>query len=747
MFLASLQSEDSSDGEKSDYNGYGLWQESPAQSGGNYGAWNVKAEPNLTPESFHSGILETVGAPAVPSGQAPGLAAVTATPLYQTNSVGSASSSQDHNTSSITQGSRPYIKSDESPELSLEPHELRELLADGSQEESRSGSTIGSTGSKVFKPKRERTSHNVIEKKYRTNINDKILQLRDIVPTLRVAAKRGAGIMLSPQDNEELDGLDPARKLNKASILVKTIEYIRHLEDKLETYKSENAKLRAGQGFTTPESDRHTTAGVSDFAPNLQMNPTQSTPYAQAYPSNSNNDMTSKLLMGGLALTMGASCFGEGNDYDTAKGLMSLPVFNYSPIHGFTVSNASGVISLPSAFLSLFRISLLLATAFHFLSMVKQRFSQGKDKTHDITVVPFADTVCFGASITDTLKKTMIINRLKYPVNSIERIESEIANCFALKIFDLKFPFNLFASRHINSTWLRVKQQVELANTRTHGALKNGIEWEMITNILASPREDTLGSDKLLATVSKKGPLTLKDFVQVVNDCLVAARNEDVVTALLEETSDLNNDVNETTERVFEAEVFNNSQLRLSSESFTMINCLFETTDNNIEALLKLAKASRSADGAGESPNNDQILILYSSIVRNLLANNQPKQACHWVSKIRPALLNANDVSLFGVAAVFLMMRSLSQKDFDEHYQPIMRKLEALSGNLRVWLGGSAGNCLDMELRGKLIDFCVETAMMCSSKSDKILDEETEVEDQDYEVSDDDDDDDDQVSS
>jgi len=72
----------------------------------------------------------------------------------------------------------------------------------------------------------KKTSHNVIEKRYRTNLNDKIVELRDSVPSLR-AMSRTDGIN---QDTEDLKGLTPAHKLNKSTIMAKATEYIKHLE-------------------------------------------------------------------------------------------------------------------------------------------------------------------------------------------------------------------------------------------------------------------------------------------------------------------------------------------------------------------------------------------------------------------------------------------------------------------------------------------------------------------------------------
>lgn len=96
------------------------------------------------------------------------------------------------------------------------------------------------SASKVTKPKnpKDKSSHNMIEKKYRTNINSKILILRDAVPALRIAA--GAeDVSLA-----DLEGITPASKLNKASVLTKATEYIKHLEQKNAMLKDQNEYLQ-----------------------------------------------------------------------------------------------------------------------------------------------------------------------------------------------------------------------------------------------------------------------------------------------------------------------------------------------------------------------------------------------------------------------------------------------------------------------------------------------------------------------
>lgn len=62
----------------------------------------------------------------------------------------------------------------------------------------------------------KKTAHNMIEKRYRTNLNDKIMALRDSVPSLRVMTKSARGSDGSTEV-EDLEGLIPAHKLNKVS--------------------------------------------------------------------------------------------------------------------------------------------------------------------------------------------------------------------------------------------------------------------------------------------------------------------------------------------------------------------------------------------------------------------------------------------------------------------------------------------------------------------------------------------------
>jgi len=91
-------------------------------------------------------------------------------------------------------------------------------------------------------PPVKKTAHNMIEKRYRTNLNDKIAALRDSVPSLRVISKKNSR---GEEIQEDLQGLTPAHKLNKATVLSKATEYIAHLEKRNKYLAKENTSLKA----------------------------------------------------------------------------------------------------------------------------------------------------------------------------------------------------------------------------------------------------------------------------------------------------------------------------------------------------------------------------------------------------------------------------------------------------------------------------------------------------------------------
>lgn len=80
------------------------------------------------------------------------------------------------------------------------------------------------------KTKPRRTAHNAIEKRYRIRLNDKIAELRDSIPSLRAHPGPNHD---GAQDDEFVDPLCegvPVNKVNKANVLEKATEYVKHLE-------------------------------------------------------------------------------------------------------------------------------------------------------------------------------------------------------------------------------------------------------------------------------------------------------------------------------------------------------------------------------------------------------------------------------------------------------------------------------------------------------------------------------------
>lgn len=257
---------------------------------------------------------------------------------FQSSSMSSSSYSQDSN---VFGGMTPESQ-DTTYSNKTSPHYVKkeiEAISIGKQDmlndesvspEERKPSIKGA--SKVTKPgRKDKVSHNQIERKYRTNINTKILALRDAVPSLRIAAG------CNDVSVADLEGLTPASKLNKASVLDKATEYIRHLERKNETLMIENRNLQrliqeaslnprpvVSQGEPS-SAGRHNGFG---FAPVQSYNTTPVANYSQpAVPATNEayqQQPPNKFLLGGMAAMVGTSLFSGDLEF---KNLSAIPIF------------------------------------------------------------------------------------------------------------------------------------------------------------------------------------------------------------------------------------------------------------------------------------------------------------------------------------------------------------------------------------------------------------------------------------
>lgn len=286
-----------------------------------------------------------------------------------------------------------------------------------------------SAKNKVVKPKRDKVSHNMIEKKYRTNINSKILQLRDVVPSLRIASG-SKDVSIS-----DLEGLTPASKLNKASVLTKAIEYIKHLEGKNDALYQQNLQLQrliqranasqypsdicppvstnsssinsiANGSLSMNYSDHmnmpnmaNSMSGSISGNSNLSDLPMQSNLYYQ------NGDMNqrqapNKYLLGGMAAVMGTSLLG-GPDSDF-RGLSAIPIIPFSIPQSVLLTQFWYVVKLLMFFSC---IGLLI---------VPELFNPSTKKAHDSLFTDWA-LVGFGFKLpkkVDEGKKQRILNGL-----------------------------------------------------------------------------------------------------------------------------------------------------------------------------------------------------------------------------------------------------------------------------------------------------------------------------------------------
>lgn len=239
-------------------------------------------------------------------------------------------------------------------------------------------------------PPIKKTSHNVIEKRYRNNLNDKIAELRDSVPSLRAMSRPSGN-----DDSEDLEGLTPAHKLNKATVLAKATEYIKHLEKRNKSMADEMSQLKtrlsniektiaksaAAQqhsGMLTPAIARSRQGSIASQPPRrIQQDQYMQTHSQPSYEPQENvaeagqnnfvnaqgtgNGFVGKLMVGSLAALMVMEGFHEQEQdaqSTSGRGLFAAPMhllkrgqFFSSPSHAAYGASAQAALPLLKTFL------------------------------------------------------------------------------------------------------------------------------------------------------------------------------------------------------------------------------------------------------------------------------------------------------------------------------------------------------------------------------------------------------------
>ncbi|KAI8850460.1 helix-loop-helix DNA-binding domain-containing protein [Chytridium lagenaria] len=147
----------------------------------------------------------------------------------------------------------PYVSNLQSQPQPQTHAQLPAVLSSGGLNQNASSSSARA------KPVRK-VAHNAIERRYRNNINQRISDLKAVVPALNVprttstsatasSKKRKDAIDDSDDDDDNdstelVDGIPAATKSNKATILRKATEYIVHLKAEINAAREESRRMR-----------------------------------------------------------------------------------------------------------------------------------------------------------------------------------------------------------------------------------------------------------------------------------------------------------------------------------------------------------------------------------------------------------------------------------------------------------------------------------------------------------------------
>jgi len=184
--------------------------------------------------------------------------------------------------------------------------------------------------------KKKRASHNMVEKRYRMNLNEKIDALRDCVPKLKS----------NPNDTKD----ENAEKINKGMILTEATEYIRELEKRVKkqnddlvmmqirlnvfktlAQKAEGERMSPTQDWPGIQAGGVQAGGSMNY-PQFQAN-TQTAfqnppiPNRAPGPRRSSGGYMSKMMVGGMAGLMMMQGYNEQQQMHNSPGARGLFAF------------------------------------------------------------------------------------------------------------------------------------------------------------------------------------------------------------------------------------------------------------------------------------------------------------------------------------------------------------------------------------------------------------------------------------
>ena len=275
-------------------------------------------------------------------------------------------------------------------------------------------------------PPVKKTSHNVIEKRYRNNLNDKIIELRQSVPALRAMGRDG-------EEGEDLEGLAPAHKLNKATIMAKATEYIKHLEKRNQKMEDEMAALktrvatveaafnkarsRQAQSNTEPPNGTVRPREMSTVSQNglqaylnvpntmpqqymqQQQQPTYNRPpnpptEAQNRQQNGQGGLMNKVMLGSMAGLMMMEGYSESQaGSDSSHGLSAIPGMHHLFKRGSEVSFSSTAALSRQGALPLLKVMLIFGAVVYLLAPLLTFTPGRKSKAQPVARLPKAPSL------------------------------------------------------------------------------------------------------------------------------------------------------------------------------------------------------------------------------------------------------------------------------------------------------------------------------------------------------------------